>query len=377
MFVYFIVFILDIILLFIAQESFKKNNKYVGILFSFLSIFVLSLLAGLRTIDIGDDTKAYIRMVYNVASQQNGYSNIIKLLVFNSNFEFLYVTINYLVCYLHLSVNSLYFILEFIPLTFIYKACYDNRDENGNYVFYFVCFMLLFFNKSLNMCRQTIAIAILIYAYKYALDKKLIKYCFFGIIAMGFHISAIVFIPIYFLTQMISNSQKDFKRIMILLLLLVVIFRYQNIINILVLDLKLLDPKYLFYSSNSLGINNIPILEFIFVIIIGLLSVILYYNNKKTISKRDKMYIYFVMMTPILYSLGMIGSYAFRISYFFYYYIIFVIPLFKECIKDKTSKKIMNIIIILSLFTYSYLYYDFIGYDHTTPYQSILTKSNN
>ena len=374
MLIYFIVFSICIVFLIVAQSSFKKGNKFIGVFASLLVIIILSLLAGMRTINIGDDTKGYVQIVYDMASQQNGYANFIKSLVVNSNIEFLYATINYIVCYFKFPINVLYFIFELIPLIFIYKACYDNKDENGNYILYFICFMFLFFNKSLNMCRQTISIAILIYAYKYALNRKFFKYSFFGLIAMGFHITAIIFIPTYFLSKIISNSKREIKRVFIVIILLLMTLKYQDILNFIVLNLKMIDTKYLYYSSSSLGIGNVPLLEFVFVILFGLMSICLYFKQKNTISTKEKMYIYFLIITPIIYSLGIIGNFAFRFSYYFYYYIIFVIPLFKNSIRNNESKKIMNLIIIMCLFIYSYLYYGYIGYDHTTPYQSIITQ---
>lgn len=375
MFIYFIVFVIAFIFLIIAQELFKKGNKKLGILLSIITIIILSLLAGLRTKMIGDDTKSYVQTIYEATLRQKNLSSTINLLVFNSHHDFLYVIINYIVCRLNFSINSLYFLLEFIPLLFIYMACYDNKDNKGNYALYFICFVLLFFNKSLNMCRQTISIAILIYAFKYAINKKTVKYFLLGIIATGFHITAIIFIPTYLLTRIISNSNKDFKKIFLLLLLMISIFKYQSIINFLVLKVNLLDQKYLYYINNSIGLENVPLLEFIFILTIGILCVILYYKKKNQLKEKEKIYIFYLIMTPIIYSLGIIGNYAFRFSYYFYYYIIFVIPLFRMIFKDNNSKKIINIVIIMSLFIYSYLYYDYIGYDHTTPYQSIISEN--
>ena len=57
-----------------------------------------------------------------------------------------------------------------------------------------------------NITRQYIAISITILAWKYILDQKLWKYLLMILLAMGFHTSAIIAIPLYFLASQRFNK---------------------------------------------------------------------------------------------------------------------------------------------------------------------------
>lgn len=67
--------------------------------------------------------------------------------------------------------------------------------------------------------RQCIAWSILLIALQFALRKKFLLYMFTGLLASLFHVSAIIFLPVYF----ICNDRLTWKQILFFLLILVVI----------------------------------------------------------------------------------------------------------------------------------------------------------
>ena len=148
------------------------------------------------------------------------------------NVETLYVFINYLSSKISSSVNLVYFITEFITLLFVYFSCYGVKKICNDYNFcslsYFL-FLILFFNKSLNLCRQSIAIAIILYAIKYIYQKKPIKYILFCILASGFHSSSLIMIILYFYINYINRSKnKILKNLIIIILLFTLIIGYNK-----------------------------------------------------------------------------------------------------------------------------------------------------
>ena len=63
----------------------------------------------------------------------------------------------------------------------------------------FFIYLLLFYNTSLNVVRQGIAIPIILYSFKFIDDRKPVSYLLFVLIAGSFHISSIVVLPFYYL----------------------------------------------------------------------------------------------------------------------------------------------------------------------------------
>lgn len=75
--IYIITFIIVILLTFIIEKFLnKQTKKSKKILFTFLFIIpviILSLLAGLRTENVGTDVKIYVKNILNLASDSDRF----------------------------------------------------------------------------------------------------------------------------------------------------------------------------------------------------------------------------------------------------------------------------------------------------------------
>lgn len=361
MLIYFIIFIVSTFFCNIAEKCFKNENKKIGKFFSVVAILIPSIFAGIRAKGVGTDTLNYISYVFH-------YVNIYDIghVCEITNVEPLYVMLNSFVSNFFGNINVLYFILEFITLIFIYQFCYDNRNDS-KYTFSYFCFLILFFNKTLNMARQSISIAIFLYATKYLFDKKILKYCLFILLASGFHITALIGIPVY-IGMLLLESR--YKKIFIIITSGVLAFGllfYKKIISFLVLSLGILDYKYLNYIASS----NIYILKIEYIFILLMVLLFFLFIKKLSFNSKYKKYIIMFIIGFAFYNLGFFANYVYRLSYYFTYLIIILIPHLQTIFKGK-DKFIFKLIMILLLFLYSYLYYDFYEYDQTIPYQSIL-----
>lgn len=363
MIIYFIVFILSFGMALFAEKFYISKNKTLFIFFSFMAILIPSIMAGMRGINVGTDTKYYISNVFSLVQNCNSLLEAIKLIYLNLNIEPLYTFINYS-CFKIFgnNIHTLYFLLEFIMLFFIYMACIDNKNDKNKFSLMYLVFLLLFFNKSLNNCRQSIAIAISLYSLKFVINKKFFKYILFCLMAMCFHVSAAITIVIYPLFNYLNGKNKNFKKNLILLVSIICLCFYQEILLFLINDLGILDQKYLFYVVGGSG--NILMLEFVFMLLIGLFLVF----NRKRLKIKNENYLMLYFIGFIIYCIGFFSNYAWRLGYFFYYTIIFLLPNI-ECKLVLNSKKIsINVIIIILLFMYSYKYYDINLFDETVPY---------
>lgn len=113
------------------------------------------------------------------------------------------------------SYQVIFALIHFLILVFTIKAIYD---QSVNYSFSFYLFFTLgFFNMSMNLMRQSIAIAIFLYALKYINQKNLGKYFLWIAIATMFHKTAFIYFPLYFLNYISFSFKKLFGFILVLI----------------------------------------------------------------------------------------------------------------------------------------------------------------
>ena len=169
---YITVYLLSAFFSILACNSFKKNNKIYGIILSIIAILIPCIIAGLRCETIGTDTSKYVAKTFIAAQNGYNYSSAMSNMNNVANVEYFYKLITFIISRVTNNVNWMYFIISLITVTLIYLTCYDNRTDKGNYTLAYFSFLVLFFNRSLNLSRQSIAIAILLYSSKFIFKKK-------------------------------------------------------------------------------------------------------------------------------------------------------------------------------------------------------------
>lgn len=188
MYIYFIIWF------FIAISNFLFSYKtYFGKLIFLLIFLFLFLFVGLR-FEVGGDWESY-QILYEEYRDQD----FLKALLF---LEPGYSILNILSQYLNIKdtilVNSLSALMVF---SFLY-VCFTKMR------YYWLCLLIYYpyhiLVVSLGYTRQSIAVAILIYAFILLLENKKYNYIFFVLLAACFHKTAIIFIlfyPLYFLKE--------------------------------------------------------------------------------------------------------------------------------------------------------------------------------
>ncbi len=365
MFIYIIVFFLSFFLSIIARKFYNKSNKFAFVIFSLFSILVPAILAGLRTAEIGTDTKGYVATTFFYSTQFNSFFEWLN----NSNIEILYSAINYVVANMTNNINWLYFILEFIIICFVYAACFRFDKENKNlFPFYYLTFLLLYYNRSLNMVRQSLALSIFLYSFSYLKEKKFVYYFIFFLLALGFHNSAILMIPIYFIYHFVKNNNKN---AFFLFAILVFCSLFYEKIGLFLINCGILNERLVLYFTPS-SVRTVLLIELAFNTIVFLMGILFY---KKLINENsdNKVLLYFMLLCLVVYSLGFKFSYSQRLSYYFEYLNIFFIPQFINVSKNKYKLNIiLKCMFVIALTIYSCVYYGFRKYDETVPYKSIL-----
>lgn len=173
-----------------------QHNKKSLLVLIILGIIV-SALIGLRSSDVGRDTVSYISyfsdsVVYGVIDKfEFGFS---YLLYFISN------TIN--------SVDFFFFIIALIItscyIIFFYKLYLKlfkpHRSSVGRYIIFFtiLLFSSWYYTLTTNGIRQGVSIAFIYLALYYLFyEQKKVKFIIISLLAISFHLSAIVILPIF------------------------------------------------------------------------------------------------------------------------------------------------------------------------------------
>ncbi|WP_319204524.1 EpsG family protein [uncultured Ilyobacter sp.] len=130
------------------------------------------------------------------------------------------------------------FIIQYLIFRFLKK--------NSRYFYWSVFLYITFYyyNHSLNLIRQFIAMAIFLYAIECILEKKFFKYNIFMFLVSLFHQSALVFYPIYFLSKL-----KIKRRIKMYILTLSFLLMFVKFDKIVIEILKKIGGRFAYYAT--------------------------------------------------------------------------------------------------------------------------------
>lgn len=195
----FFIFVLGIVI--IAGTVFRQINmryslpvRTIGKEAVLYSVFLfLGLVAILRGPVVGNDTETYIDLFRSIA-QSNDLS------VFLLRYEIGYVWFNKICS--KVSENPQTIIIISGIITTVGYLYFFKRYSKAVFlsVVMFVC--LRYYDQTLNIIRECIAICILLYSYKYIANHNFIKFCLCVILAFVFHKTAIIFLIAWWIVKL-------------------------------------------------------------------------------------------------------------------------------------------------------------------------------
>lgn len=343
---YIIIMVIAVLLIIPIRD--RKKTRYSKICYG-LSFLVSFLPSGLRY-GIGTDYfYTYVPYFYWIGLGKREYSEI--------GFNYL----NKIIYNLSRDYRWLFFISAFIFLFFIYKAIWDNSEN------IFQSILLIFIGQSyfysMNLVRQAIAIAIVLYSYKFLKDKKIMKTLICILFASLFHNSALIMIPILWISFLeISNVKK--------ITIICFILCFQPIFAKFVLYI-IEYTKYSWYYKEGLYTESISILLFLQNIIILILD--LYYqkiySNKVTKEYKILSNINYIGICTMILSYNV--PLIFRLVRYCSIFQILLIPKILNLSEKKDNKKIFGTCIFLFFFVCMIYQIIICGGEGVVPYKSI------
>lgn len=213
--IYIITFISSCVFLGLSEKS---RSRYIKKLLVFIAILLPCILAGMRADTIGTDVKVYVEPLYNAAKQLTSFSSymnqrwyVIWRYMYVSKFEIGFTTLVYLIVKFGGSLGTVLFFIHALIVAPIYFGL-KRMDKKYPIWLGMLVFYLMFYNTSLNMMRQWIAMAILFWGLSYLLTNKKKKYFIVVIVACLFHTSALMGFAIYFL-YVYSQRKREYVKI--------------------------------------------------------------------------------------------------------------------------------------------------------------------
>jgi len=324
----------------------------------YLGFFILVLIVGLRY-DVGVDYLGYYEDYlglgrYEVLRWQKieryefGYEAIARILLyFNIRVWVLFTTIAILIWY--------FFIQSFKVVPYLLKWGL------------FFAFTTGFFFATMNGMRQSIALAIFMYAIKFIQEKSLKKYTLYIILASSFHSSILLVFPFYFFINNISFVKRKW---LIVYVLTYIIGNKIDIREIVVFGLDLF-PKYKHYTETfledfsnpaSIGLGNI------YFFIVGFIIILL---SRDILKKIPKMKIYYNLfyIGAILFNFFWKYDILGRITYLFIWFEIFCLAALAYYFGKSKNSWIIYIIVGTQLLMFFYKISK--GENQCAPYQFI------
>lgn len=363
--IYIISFITSILLAHFAITE-RKHNPIVCYVLLFLSLIPPVMIAGARDISVGTDTYNYYG-IFRRALSCHSFSEMLSMSDMEIGFQFY--------AYLCSRITSEPFIyfgfMQVLTLVPIYKSIIESNNSIsfGLFIYYF-----LFYNMSLNISRQSIAVSFVLLAMVYLLKGNKKSYIIYSLLAVLFHKTAILSFLMYGIYYFCGKY--DIKRQMYIYILTMVCFiaavyiilTYTNILNYIIGQREVYSNYIKEVGESSVSKSSL--------IMYVIFSFLIYLPAKKTRNIASNYVFVLSILSTLMLFLSVISPPFGRLGiYFTICYVISIPYVLSNSIIRITYKKsiiavIYKLFVIALIFIMWYFSIIMKGSHETYPYMS-------
>ncbi len=253
----------------------------------------------------------------------------------------------------------LFIVCAFLFVFFTYKAI----SQQSNNIPYSILIIIIggHYFAGLNLMRNFVALAIVLYAFKYVKEQKIVPYTIWVLIASTLHTSVLLLYPLYFIYN-IKLSRK-----------LTIGLTLATCVGLPVLDIVFeyiisFTDYYWYYNDNN---SNITMQTSLLIINLIIMIVQMYYYYRNKDDKLYNMYIKIQLITTLIAICSAIVPMTRRIILVPQFLQIIYIPYITKYEKNKVLKFIINCAICLIYAYVTYRQIAILGMHEVLPYQSI------
>lgn len=383
--------------LFLTSESRRvKKHSLLKWFIIILAIVIPSLLAGFRNPSIGTDIKVYGDFWFIYAGKMSFFEYmkfankcsvgvvyaLLNWIVFQTTgnrivFYFSPSFIETLCVYLSLNIikNSGNYILC-KPLKSYTKNIDLKNNNKFSIAFSMFCYYTIFYNNSLNLLRQFLAIAVVCLAYAFLIKQNYLVSFFIIVIAVLCHNSAVfavLLIPLYWATNKINSKQKIYLFNIVLFIAITIIMVLYKPFLLFTISHGILSSRFMTYLEATVVGGRIIRIGFWGILMIlaclAFSKMINYYKDNKFILSC------ITISTAFSFVLFMGNVYAIRMAYYFDFSALVFIPMIPKIYKadfgGKKSRMLVYVLLIIILVGRWYLEYVRANNGQTYPYKFI------
>ena len=206
------------------------------------------------------------------------------------------------------------------------------------------------FSFTMSGIRQSLAISFTLFALHYALKRKLLLYLIFIFIAINFHLSAIIFLPVYLLLKL---NFKSYKPILISFLFLVVLILFNQ--KVFSFATYFAPEKYIDFYLLSEDQTQLNILPVIFMLMLPLSILFFWFWQKKSfhsITEENLLFFKLSVFAAIFAVLALNVSALYRMSLYFTTYTVVLISNVLSDFSIKSNSDVFKVIVIIICIAY-------------------------
>lgn len=367
---YIVTFGLSLILISCAEKNKYRNVKR---LFVFFAILLPCILAGLRDYTIGNDVLVYGKSWFERACSYHSYIGYIKK-ANEYSIGVGYATLNYIVSRFSNSVHMFLFVYQFLQMVILYYAIKPFKNKI-NIVFAFFVYYFAYYNISLNLLRQMMAVILVLFSYRFIIEKKFIKFLITILIAYSVHSTAIVALALYPLSWAVTNSTlRKVSKTLIIVLCTVFAFGYQTIFEFMASINVLSLQRYSHYiTDTNVGGRYVRLVYW------AILLILIYWKRKECVAEYAdsitlQMYMIISGLLTIVMFLG--SSWGVRISYYFDIFQVLFMPILAKTISVKSRIKKHNMsYFVLGLVVVLFWMFNFVIRNGAATFPYVFMKS--
>lgn len=329
----------------IIMMYFATKQRNVNYFFALLAIIPPAMIAGFRDYSIGTDTLAYVIPRFNQIATLRSFEMLINTI--SKDIGYYYV--DYIISRFTKDPHIYLFIVHFSMYTIVFIALHSISKK----ILWFgwVIYMLCFFNQSLNIARQSLALALSILAFSMLLKGNYKKSLIVTILLLTFHNSAFIFLIIFLIVYMTDKYytllDKTWVKCMAVGSVIGCLIMFSLFMNVLI-DYNIVNEVYedRYGEGDAYG-TNMPISLVAFYSF----NLVLFYWIKRTVKNRKyktplykrlnsrnsllhfndakilTIFEYIIIICWMTFFAGLISKYLVRIGFYFSYMICLMIPI--------------------------------------------------
>jgi len=363
---YLLAFLVVSALAFIADKIYEKHKK-LSIFIAVISVVALAVFAGVRDYSVGADVTVY--GMQRFAREVSSTTFFGKLDTY-SHIEYGYSFVNFLVSRISSNYHLFLFMHQLILSSIVYYLAFREKKKHDTKIYLTVLtYLFLWFNTSLNILRQSIAIFIQLCAFELIEKKEYNKYILVSIFAGLFHTSAFAFVIVPLLDKFFGKKHNTAKTTFSVLLILLLFFSLEPLFSLA----KTIFPGFERYDKYiGSGETNLTARYLIYKLI--MCGTLLVFDNLKEKTSHEKevaktnLLSQFAILDVVFYCLSGFIKYGYRTSYFFLIHNILYIPRIEKNIQSERNKRIFKAILVILLIGYWVNRFILSHYDGTLPY---------